>query len=50
LRDPGATRDAIVDGVLAGDLSESTRSTVARATQPPQAIALLLGSPEFQRR
>jgi uncharacterized protein (DUF1800 family) len=45
-----AARDAIVDEVLAGDLSAATRSTVAKATQPSQAIALLLGSPEFQRR
>ena len=46
----GATRDQIVDDVLAGDLSSSTRETVAKAAQPSQAIALLLGSPEFQRR
>jgi uncharacterized protein (DUF1800 family) len=45
-----AARDAIVDQVLAGDLSAATRSTVAKAMQPSQAIALLLGSPEFQRR
>jgi uncharacterized protein (DUF1800 family) len=43
-------RDTLVDQVLAGDLSAATRSTVARATQAPQAIALLVGSPEFQRR
>jgi uncharacterized protein (DUF1800 family) len=43
-------RDRIVDGVLAGEISESTRSTVARATETPQAVALLLGSPEFQKR
>jgi len=36
--------------VLAGDLSAATRSTVAKATQPAQVVALLLGSPEFQRR
>ena len=29
-------------------LSESTRATVAKATTGPQAIALTLGSPEFQ--
>ena len=39
----------IVDQVLAGDLSSSTRETVAKASRAPQAIALLLGSPEFQR-
>ena len=50
----GATaRDTIVDGVmagLAGDVSESTKSIVAKATAPAQAAALLLGSPEFQRK
>jgi uncharacterized protein (DUF1800 family) len=46
----GATSDIIVKEVLAGDLSESTRATVARASQPSQAVSLLLGSPEFQRR
>ena len=43
-------RDEIVDQVLAGDLSSSTRATVAKASRPAQAVALLLGSPEFQRR
>ena len=43
-------RDEIVDQVLAGDLSSSTRDTVAKASRPSQAVALLLGSPEFQRR
>jgi uncharacterized protein (DUF1800 family) len=45
-----AVRDAIIDQVLAGDLSASTRATVAKASTPAQAAALLLGSPEFQRR
>jgi uncharacterized protein (DUF1800 family) len=45
-----AGRDSIVDGVLAGDLASSTSTTVARASTPSQAVALLLGSPEFQRR
>jgi uncharacterized protein (DUF1800 family) len=37
--------------VLAGlALSEATRSTIERATTPQQALALKLGSPEFQRR
>ena len=43
-------RDEIVNRVLAGDLSASTRDTVAKASRPSQAVALLLGSPEFQRR
>ncbi len=45
-----AARDAFIDQVLAGDLSAATRSTVAKATQTPQVVALLVGSPEFQRR
>jgi uncharacterized protein (DUF1800 family) len=48
--DPTAARDAIVSNVLAGDLSPDTTATVAKAEQTPQAIALVLGSPEFQRR
>jgi uncharacterized protein (DUF1800 family) len=47
---PDAARATIIDQVLAGDVSESTRATVARASTAPQAIALLLGSPEFQKR
>jgi uncharacterized protein (DUF1800 family) len=47
-------RNALADDGLAAivgrGLSESTRSTVERATSGPQKIALLLGSPEFQRR
>ncbi len=35
---------------LAGDVSESTRTTVAKASNVPQAVALILGSPEFQKR
>jgi len=45
-----AARDEIVDRVLAGDLSSATLETVAKASRPSQAVALLLGSPEFQRR
>jgi uncharacterized protein (DUF1800 family) len=36
--------------VIAGPVSESTRTTIAKAQAPPQALALALGSPEFQRR
>ena len=43
-------RDVIVEQMLAGDLSDATRSTVARAAEPSQMAALLLGSPEFQKR
>jgi uncharacterized protein (DUF1800 family) len=45
-----AARDEMAEEVLAGDLSTSTRETVAKASRPSQAVALLLGSPEFQRR
>jgi uncharacterized protein (DUF1800 family) len=45
-----ASADTLVRDVLGGDISEPTRSTVARASGPSQAVALLLGSPEFQRR
>jgi len=45
-----ATQDTIVAEVLAGDVSEATRSIVSKAAEPAQAVALLLGSPEFQRR
>jgi uncharacterized protein (DUF1800 family) len=43
------SRESLVEH-LVGDVSESTRATVARATSDPQAIALTLGSPEFQQR
>jgi uncharacterized protein (DUF1800 family) len=36
--------------LIAGDLSESTRTTIAKAGSAPQIAALTLGSPEFQRR
>jgi uncharacterized protein (DUF1800 family) len=42
--------DAIFQAALAGDVSDSTRATVARATTAAQSIALILGSPEFQRK
>jgi uncharacterized protein (DUF1800 family) len=45
-----AGRDEIAERVLAGDLSSTTRETIAKASRPSQAVALLLGSPEFQRR
>jgi uncharacterized protein (DUF1800 family) len=51
VRTTPAMSDAwIASGALAGDISEPTRTTVAKATAPPQAVALLLGSPEFQRK
>ena len=35
---------------LAGDVSAPTAATVAKAGTPAQAVALILGSPEFQKR
>lgn len=52
-RQPPGSRgpqERIVTEVLAGEVSETTRQTVARATSEPQKIALLLGSPDFQRK
>jgi uncharacterized protein (DUF1800 family) len=46
----GALRESIEREALAGDVSSSTASTVARAGTDAQAVALLLGSPEFQRK
>jgi uncharacterized protein (DUF1800 family) len=43
-------RQTLMASGLAGDVSERTAETVARATTTPQAIALILGSPEFQKR
>jgi uncharacterized protein (DUF1800 family) len=48
--DPRAVSDSLTAQVLAGDLSASTTGTVAKATTGPQALALLLGSPDFQKR
>jgi uncharacterized protein (DUF1800 family) len=45
-----AARDQLVDGVLAGDVSATTSQTIAKAQDARQAAALILGSPEFQRR
>ena len=38
------------DDIVAAGLSAATRSTLARAQTDEQAVALALGSPEFQRR
>ncbi len=47
---PSITSDALVASALAGELSETTAATVAKAATTSQALALVLGSPEFQRR
>src|ERR1700674_5134521 len=43
-----AASASTVEGLLAHDLSETTRNTISKATTPAQALALTLGSPEFQ--
>ena len=45
-----AARVTLVSTALAGDVSDATSSTVARAVTGPQSAALILGSPEFQKR
>jgi uncharacterized protein (DUF1800 family) len=40
----------LADRILNGDISDSTRATIARATTAAQMTALTLGSPEFQKR
>ena len=47
---PTITSERLVASVIAGELSDSTAATVAKATTQSQALALVLGSPEFQRR
>jgi uncharacterized protein (DUF1800 family) len=44
------SRGRIVRDALAGDVSASTLDTVAKAATAEQAIALVIGSPEFQRQ
>ena len=40
----------VVSRLLSGDVSDTTRATIAKATDVPKMIALTLGAPEFQRR
>jgi uncharacterized protein (DUF1800 family) len=42
--------DAVIDTALGPLASEETRQMVKRAESRPQALALLLMAPEFQRR
>ena len=44
------SRMSLVDAMLAGQASDATLKTLARAETPQQLVALTLGSPEFQRR
>jgi uncharacterized protein (DUF1800 family) len=48
--DANAAAENLIAGALAGDVSSSTRATVARASTASQAIALVIGSPEFQKK
>jgi uncharacterized protein (DUF1800 family) len=50
-RQPGVRLDnpPPPESVLANNMSDVTRATIAKATAPAQALALALGSPEFQR-
>ena len=41
---------SLIDTILGGDISETTRATIAKAFDAPQMAALALGAPEFQRR
>jgi uncharacterized protein (DUF1800 family) len=43
-------RRSLFTVALADDVSSSTAATVAKATTPAQTVALILGSPEFQKR
>ena len=43
-------RPLLLAVALADDVSPSTAATVAKASTPAQAVALILGSPEFQKR
>jgi uncharacterized protein (DUF1800 family) len=45
-----ATRDRLIGSMLAGKASAATTQTLARAETPQSLVALMLGSPEFQRR
>jgi uncharacterized protein (DUF1800 family) len=47
---PDVVRARIVAAALAGDVSETTTTTLSRASDARQIAALTLGSPEFQRR
>jgi uncharacterized protein (DUF1800 family) len=41
---------SFIEAVLGSEVSDATRTTIARATSPSQMAALTLGSPEFQKR
>ena len=43
-------RETFIQSVLGKNVSDTTRTTIGKATNAPQMVALTLGSPEFQRR
>jgi uncharacterized protein (DUF1800 family) len=47
---PAQNSVSLIALALAGDVSPTTQATVAKATTATQAGALILGSPEFQKR
>jgi hypothetical protein len=47
---PAQNSESLIALGLASDISAATQSTVAKATTAAQAAALVLGSPEFQKR
>jgi uncharacterized protein (DUF1800 family) len=47
---PETAAKTLLASGLANDVSNSTAATVAKATTASQAVALILGSPEFQKR
>ncbi len=48
--DIDAARQALVANMLSNEVSDATRATIEKGTEPAQVAALTLGSPEFQRR
>jgi uncharacterized protein (DUF1800 family) len=48
--DVDTSRQALVTNMLANEMSDATRATIEKGTEPAQVAALTLGSPEFQRR
>ena len=48
--DPAQDPEALADAALGGALTPGTKEAIGRAESRPQAVALLLASPEFQRR
>jgi uncharacterized protein (DUF1800 family) len=48
--DVETSRQTLVSNMLANEMSDATRATIEKGTEPAQVAALTLGSPEFQRR